>query len=122
MAVTKKFNLTPTRIKALRLVKDRPGGVYVRLLAQELLTSEYRQRVGSGFAAQQATRSGAGYAVPLIKAGLLNKHATTYGWGRVSITEAGLKVLSDIDAQESGLDAVLERCIDVRNGGEQGAT
>lgn len=118
----RKFNLTPTRIKALRFVKGRSGGVYVSLLAQELLTSEYRQRVGSGFSAQQATRSGAGYAVPLIKAGLLTKHATTYGWGRVSITEAGLKVLSDLDAQEAGLDAVIERCIDARDGGEQGST
>ena len=98
----RKFNLTPKRIEALRFLEGRQGGVYVSLLADALLTSEYRRKVGSGFAAQQATRSGAGYAVPLIKAGLVSKKATPFGWGVVSITEAGRKVLSDLDAQQGG--------------------
>lgn len=110
--MTKQFNLTPKRVDALRFLRSRPSGVYVRMLAQEVLVGEYRRRVNSGFSAQQATRSGAGYAVPLIKAGLVKKEATTYGWGIVSITAAGIKALDDLDAQQLPLEAVLDRCFE----------
>lgn len=106
------FHLTPKRIEALRLLRSRTAGVYVRMLAQEVLVGEYRRRINSGFSAQQATRSGAGYAVPLIKAGLVKKEATTYGWGIVSITAAGIKALDDLDAQQLPLEAVLDRCFE----------
>lgn len=110
--MAKSFNLTPKRIEALRFLRSRPSGVYVRMLAQEVLVGEYRRRINSGFSAQQATRSGAGCAVPLIKAGLVKKEATTFGWGIVSITDAGIKALDDLDSQQQSLDAVLGRCID----------
>jgi len=46
------------------------------------------------------------------KAGLVKKEATTFGWGIVSITDAGIKALDDLDSQQQSLDAVLGRCID----------
>jgi len=65
--MAKSFNLTPKRIEALRFLRSRPSGVYVRMLAQEVLVGEYRRRIKSGFSAQQAKRPGAGCAVPLIQ-------------------------------------------------------
>lgn len=111
----KELNITPTRLKALQYLATKPDGVYVCALADQILTSEYRRKIKSGFTAQQATRSGAGCAVPLIRAGLARKRDTTYGWGIVSITDAGLKVLAEHEAADDPakqpLDAVLERCI-----------
>lgn len=107
---TEGLNLTSKRIQALELVagiKD-PRGCYVSHISEKILTSEYRKEIKSGFAAQQATRSGAGYAVPLIKAGLLRKHRTTYGWGTVSITEAGLKALAEHHAAQNPANMPLE--------------
>lgn len=111
----KELNITPTRLKALQYLATKPDGVYVRALADQLLVSEYRRKVRIRFSAQQATRSGAGCAVPLIRAGLVRKRDADYGWGIVSITDAGLKIVaeheaaSDLDRQS--LDSVLERCI-----------
>lgn len=108
------LNLTPTRIKALEYLADKPGGVYVSGLADAVLTSEYRRKAKYGFSAQQATRSGAGCAVPLIKAGLVCKRNTDYGWGIVSLTEAGHAALAAYkgsrDPANMSLDAVLEKC------------
>jgi hypothetical protein len=113
-----KLNLTPTRLKALQYLASKPAGVYVSALADEVLTSQYRQTISSGFKAQRATQAGAGCAVPLIRAGLVHKQHTTYGWGIVSITDAGLKLLADHPAaQESvhqSLDDVIARCVDAR--------
>ena len=108
----KSLNITPTRLKALKFLASKTGGVYVSALADAILTSEYRRKIKSGFTAQQSTRSGAGCAVPLIRAGLVQKRATTYGWGIVSITDAGLKLLAEQDPANQPLDAVLERCIE----------
>lgn len=105
------LNITPTRLKALEFLAGKPEGVYVSALADEILTSEYRRQIKSGFAAQQSTRSGAGYATPLIRAGLVKKRATTYGWGIVSITPEGLKILEENRSSKNTLDAVIERCI-----------
>ena len=109
-----KFNLTPTRIKALEYLVDKPDGVYVSGLADAVLTSEYRRKSNYGFSAQQATRSGAGCAVPLIKAGLVRKRNTQYGWGIVSLTEAGHAALASHKATQDpanqSLDAVLAKC------------
>ena len=114
--LNKKLNITPTRLKALQFLATVPNGVYVSALADKVLTSEYRRNNNYGFAAQQATRSGAGCAVPLIRAGLVRKQTTQYGWGLVSITDAGLKLLSDREAANDlatqPLAAVLERCVD----------
>ena len=64
------------------------------------------------YGSQQATRTGAGCAVPLIKAGLVSKRDRTYGWGDVTITSAGRKLLAERDAPvEESLDMVLERCV-----------
>ncbi len=109
-----KFNLTPTRIKALEYLADKPDGVYVSGLADAVLTSEYRRKANYGFSAQQATRSGAGCAVPLIKAGLVRKRNTEYGWGIVSLTDAGHAALAAHKAANDpanlSLDAVLAKC------------
>lgn len=113
-----KFNLTATRVKTLEYLADKPDGVYVSGLADAVLTSEYRRQVGRGFSAQQATRSGAGCAVPLIKAGLVRKRNTDYGWGIVSLTEAGHAALASHKAANDpanlSLDAVLAKCIDAK--------
>lgn len=85
-----------------------PNGCYVSHIAESILTSDYRKEMKSGFAAQQATRSGAGYAIPLIKAGLLRKNRTTYGWGTVSITEAGLTALAEHKAAQDPANLPLE--------------
>ena len=112
---TKGLNLTPKRLQALQVVSACKEGCYVSHIADKVLTSEYRRKNNTGFWAQQATRSGAGYVIPMIKAGLLRKWRTEHGWGRVTLTDAGRKVLSDIDAANDPanqpLDAVLERCI-----------
>lgn len=114
--MSKPLNITPTRHKALEYLAGKPGGVYVSALADEILTSEYRREIKSGFTAQQSTRSGAGLAVPLIRAGLVHKRDTQYGWGIVSITDAGQKLVAErrvaIAAALQTLDAVLERCVE----------
>lgn len=113
------FNLTPTRIKALEYLADKPDGVYVSGLADAVLTSEYRRKSNYGFSAQQATRSGAGCAVPLIKAGLVRKRDTEYGWGIVSLTDAGRAALASNKAANDpanlSLDAVLAKCTSVES-------
>lgn len=114
--MSKPLNITPTRQKALEYLASKPGGVYVSALADEILTSEYRRQIKSGFSAQQSTRSGAGLAVPLIRAGLVHKRNTTYGWGMVSLTEAGHKLVAERKAASTAstqtLDAVLSRCVE----------
>ena len=115
---TEGLNLTPKRIQTLELVAGirDPKGCYVSHIADVVLTSDYRKEKRHGFAAQQSTRSGAGYAIPLIKAGLLRKHRTTYGWGTVTITDAGRKVLADHkaanDPANMPLDAVIARAVE----------
>lgn len=103
MQSSKPFNLTAKRLEALRYLADHPRGVYVSGLAEAILTSQWRREHQSGFTAQQATRSGAGYALPLIKAGLVSKRDTDYGWGVVSITDAGLSAITR--AEKSGAGA-----------------
>jgi len=114
--VSSELNITPTRLKALQYLATKPNGVYVSALADEILTSEYRRQRKYGFSAQQATRSGAGYAVPLIRAGLVMKRDTDFGWGMVFITEAGRQVITKHEAASNAanqpLETVLERCID----------
>lgn len=67
--MSKSLNITRTRLKALEYLATKTGGVYVSALTDAILTSEYRRKIKSGFTAQQSTRSGAGCAVPLIRAG-----------------------------------------------------
>ena len=94
MQAVKPLNITPKRLEALRYLADHPCGVYVCGLAVAILTSKWRREHQSGYTAQQATRAGAGYATPLIKAGLASQRDTEFGWGIVSITEAGRGVLA----------------------------
>lgn len=115
-AVKKDLNITPKRLLALKYLADKPNGVYVCGLADAILTSEWRREHKTGFSAQQATRSGAGYAIPLINAGLVRKQRTDYGWGMVFLTDAGHKVIAAHDAANNPanqpLDAVLARCVE----------
>lgn len=114
--MSKALNITPTRQKALEYLAGKPSGVYVSALADEILTSEYRRKIKSGFTAQQSTRSGAGLAVPLIRAGLVQKRDTTHGWGMVSLTDAGRKLVAErnaaVAASVNTLDSVLARCVE----------
>ena len=95
------LNITPKRLEALRYLADRPDGVYVCALAHAVLTSQWRREHRSGFTAQQATRSGAGYATPLIEAGLVRKRDAEFGWGIVSITDAGRAAIAHAGLGES---------------------
>lgn len=86
------MNLTTTRLAALRYLALRAAPVYVCALADEAAP-----RVGRGYSRQQATRTGAGIARPLIVAGLAAYHDASHGWGLVSLTDAGRKVLKVFD-------------------------
>ena len=101
MQPKKPFNITPKRLEALRFLADHSRGVYVSYIADAILTSQWRRDHKSGFTAQQATRSGAGYATPLIEAGLVEKRDTDYGWGIVSITDAGRAAIAHAELSES---------------------
>jgi hypothetical protein len=115
---TENLNITPKRLKALELIagsKDAKG-LIVGYIAQELLTGDYKQQTGRGLWPQQATRSGAGYVIPLVKAGLLRVWPESIGWGTVSITDAGRKVLAAHkaanDPANMPLEAVIARAVD----------
>lgn len=95
MQANKPIKVTAKRLEALRYLADHPGGVYVCAIAHAILTSQWRRDHQSGFTAQQATRSGAGYVMPLIEAGWVKKRDTDFGWGIVSITESGLAAIKE---------------------------
>lgn len=87
----KDFNLTEKRIKALHYIAAHPGCT-VGAVAQEILAG-HRKR---GLWAQQATRAGAGYCIKLVDAGLLNVRYAEVGWGVVTLTPPGRKMLMDL--------------------------
>ena len=93
MCATQKFDLTITRLQALRFVAMHPQGAYVCAVAHEVLTSQSRRDRQTCFSSQQATRSGTGYVMPLIDAGLLVKIDTEFGWGIVKITDAVRQII-----------------------------
>ena len=113
MINAKPLNITPKRLEALRFLASRPNGVRVAMLAHEVLvrySCSMPIRI-IPYSSQQATRTGAGCAVPLIKAGLISKRDRTFGWGDVKITSAGLQLLAELDKPaEVSLDSVLKRC------------
>jgi hypothetical protein len=90
------FNLTPTRLKALRILQEKPNGLQASVLADAVLTSEYRKANNGGFSRQQATRSGACLALPLVREGLVSVSYTKVGWGFCKLTLKGLAMLDDM--------------------------
>lgn len=113
--MTKPLNITPKRLAALRFLASKKGSVRVSMLADEVLhrQSRFDPARELGYSRQQATRTGAGCAVPLIKAGFVAKEYQTYGWGNVSITQAGLDLLAEIDKPAAkSLDDVLAKCVE----------
>lgn len=99
------FNLTPKRLRALRLIQQRPG-----LRASALIQVCDKERTGDGGAwsgfdrsrtgKQGATRWGAAYAKPLIAAGLVEARTITdhsgrrvhVGWAALYLTDLGQDV------------------------------
>jgi hypothetical protein len=104
------LNITPKRLEALKHLASKPKGLYVSALADAVLTSAHRTGRGSGFSRQQATRSGAGCALPLIRAGYVWVEPKTIGWGVVHITDRGRSILAE--KSQKSLDEVLALCID----------
>lgn len=82
------FNLTPKRLAALKLIAEHPGCA-VGFVAQNVLRSEYKVEKQVGLWAQQATRAGAAYCLALNAAGLVKLCRTEFGFGTVTLTEAG---------------------------------
>lgn len=99
------LNLTDKRLECLRYLARKKNPVYVSALADAVVPRGSRY----GYTAQMATRTGAGVAWPLIRAGLVSRRSTEYGWGTVAITDAGLEVLAAFDRDDGTLEAALER-------------
>ena len=77
------LNLTNMRKRALRIIHQRP-----EMTAQDLA---YELVEGTSMNPAAATRWGAGYAKPLIVAGLVaaNSWGISCGWAKLTLTEAG---------------------------------
>lgn len=108
-----EINLTPTRIRILEYLAGKPDGVYVSGLADDVIGRARSTVTLRRFKRQQATRLGAACAAPLIRAGLVRKIDTEYGWGMVTLTRAGREALRAHQAANDpalmSLDAVLAR-------------
>jgi len=97
--MTKPFNLTPKRLSALRLIQQRPG-CYLRELidiCDRQVSPINESRTWSGFdrngtGKQAATRWGASYARPLVKAGLVQEQFAVPGGARLYLTPLGRRV------------------------------
>lgn len=95
------MNLTPKRLRALRMIQQRPG-MHPRELVEITDRQDAPWHKGgtwSGFdrptAAAAATRWGAGYAKPMIEAGLIRRvYQTVNGWPttRLFLTDKGQEV------------------------------
>lgn len=85
--------LTPLRLRALRLIQQRPG-LRASALAHDLVegrdgwTRFERARTG----AQAATRWGAAYARPMIAAGWVRAQACRPGWAALYLTALGERI------------------------------
>jgi DNA-binding MarR family transcriptional regulator len=112
--MAKSINLTPTRMRVLEYLASKPSGVYVSGLADEVIGAARKDAQKRRFKRQQATRLGAACAAPLVRAGLLRKIETDYGWGMVALTEAGRAALrahqAANDPSQMSLEAVLAKC------------
>lgn len=94
--MAKTFNLTPLRLRALRMIHQHPGMVAAKLadLCETHDTSwskdfnGFKKMNGS----QAATRWGARYAQPLIEQGLVDATHNYYGWAKLKLTKKGREV------------------------------
>jgi hypothetical protein len=93
--VTQELNLTPKRIAALMFLASHPRGVYVSYLAESVLSRPERKKHG-GYSSQMATRAGAGYVMPFIRAGIVERTTTDFGWGIVRLTMTGESLLKSL--------------------------
>lgn len=90
------LRLTEKRLRALRLIQQRPG-LFVSDLTDICDAPDLNGRPFNGFArahigAQAATRWGASYARPLIEAGLVVSRPVTPGCARLWLTARGQEV------------------------------
>ena len=105
------MNLTPKRLRALRLIQQRPGirpGELVDICDRQE-SSWTRDGTFSGFdkstANGAATRWGFGYAKPLIAAGLIDaRYSVVGGWPTTALylTPKGQEVARSGELQAEG--------------------
>lgn len=94
--MAKKFNLTPMRLRALRMIQQNPDMVASKLaeLCKTQKTTWDKEFNGfkkhNGY--QAATRWGAQYAQPLIEQGLVTHEHNYYGWAKLRLTKTGEEV------------------------------
>lgn len=83
--MTEMLNLTPTRLRALRIIQQQPG-INAQDLAYELVERPWRHPAA-------ATRWGSSYAMPLILSGLISSSPTRPGWKRLTLTTKGRQMV-----------------------------
>ena len=87
------MRLTDKRLRALRMIGQRPG-MYVSELAEVCDEPDLNGRPFNGFhltrtGKQAATQWGASYAAPLVKAGLVRREFCIPGCARLWLTRDG---------------------------------
>ena len=109
MVKEKTFNLTPLRLRALRMVQQRPG-VLASALADlcEKRSASWRKKPFNGFdlhpsSAAAATRWGARYAQLMIEQDLMRADVfhNGPGWGKLYLTPKGQEVARTGEMPES---------------------
>lgn len=100
-----KINLTPKRLRALRLIQQRPGMHVCGLIevCDRVEASWSQSGDWSGFdrastGAQAATQWGAAYSKPLIEAGLVRIEYCTPKYGRLYLTSEGRAAIFETEA------------------------
>lgn len=87
------FNLTAKRLRALRMIQQRPGLLACALVdlceTRSVAGREFNGFMRSRTGAQGATRWGAQYAKPLIAAGLVTHRFSDVGWAKLWLTPLG---------------------------------
>lgn len=107
----KNLTLTAKRIEAIEFIIKHPN-CFVGYVAENVLAQK-RTRLWS----QAATRMGAAYCIQLETMGLvaIDRH-TEFGYGRVSVTDAGRQAVACHQAAERLADediaAVIARCVE----------
>lgn len=108
--------ITPTRIKALRYIAEHPGCL-VGAVAQAVLARSISDGTKRAMWSQAATRNGAGYCKQLAEMGLvtIETFKVRSGYGHVTLSATGHQAVAaavaKAEAAATGLDMVLERCI-----------
>lgn len=105
--LSKTFNLTPMRLRALRMVQQKPGMLASGLAELcEKQSASWRAKPFNGFdlhpsSAAAATRWGARYAQLMIEQGLMRYRHSDVGWGMLYLTSKGQEVARTGEMPES---------------------